>query len=83
MIFGQVFCISFFTQLFTFNFFVYLWGEPKIKIAMSKKVTKEDCVDAINYLWGSGATMQMSSDQQYYTEILLKKVAHYYNIELG
>ena len=50
---------------------------------MSKRVTKEDCIDAINYLWGSGATMQMSRDQQHYTEILLKKVAHYYNIKLG
>lgn len=50
---------------------------------MSKRVTKEECMDAINYLWGSGATMQMSRDQQHYTEILLKKVAWYYNIELG
>jgi len=50
---------------------------------MLNQVSKKECMEAINYLWGTGATMQMSSDQQYYTEILLKKVANQYNIELG
>jgi len=50
---------------------------------MLNQVSKKECMEAINYLWGSGATMQMSSDQQYYTEILLKRVANAYSIELG
>ena len=50
---------------------------------MINQVSKKECMEAINYLWGTGATMQMTSDQQYYTEILLKKVANAYSIELG
>lgn len=58
-------------------------GITKKKNAMVNQVTKDECIEAINYLWGTGATMQMSSDQQYYTEILLKRVANAYSIELG
>jgi hypothetical protein len=58
-------------------------GITKKKNAMINQVTKDECIEAINYLWGTGATMQMSSDQQYYTEILLKRVANAYSIELG
>ena len=49
---------------------------------MKNKVTKKECIDAINYLWGSGYTLEMTSDKKYYTEILLKKVANIYGIEL-
>tara|TARA_R100001443_G_scaffold88479_1_gene94944 strand:+ start:60 stop:230 length:171 start_codon:yes stop_codon:yes gene_type:complete len=49
---------------------------------MLNKVTKEECMKAIEYLFIMGYTMEMSSDKRYYTEILLKKVANDYNIEL-
>ncbi len=50
---------------------------------MLTKVTKKQCLDAIEYLWGMGYTLEMTSDKKYYTEILLKKVANLYNIKLG
>ena len=50
---------------------------------MINKVTKKECLEAINYLWEMGYTMEMNSDKRYYTEILLKKVANAYNIKLG
>ena len=49
---------------------------------MKNKVTKKECMDAINYLWTSGKTLEMTSDNKLYTEILLKKVANVYGIEL-
>ncbi len=49
---------------------------------MINKVTKEECMDAIQYLWGMGMTIEMTSDKKYYTEILLKKVANVYKIKL-
>ena len=49
---------------------------------MKNKVTKKECMKAINYLWTSGKTLEMTSDKKLYTEILLKKVANIYGIEL-
>jgi len=49
---------------------------------MLNKVTKKECMDAIEYLFTMGYTLEMTSDKKYYTEILLKKVANDYNIEL-
>ena len=49
---------------------------------MKNKVTKKECMEAINYLWASGYTLEMTSEKRYYTEILLKKVANIYGIEL-
>ena len=46
------------------------------------KVSKEDCLEAIEYLFVQGYTQEMTKDKRYYTEILLKKVANDYNIEL-
>jgi len=46
------------------------------------KVTKKQCLDAIEYLFTMGFTLEMTSDKKYYTEILLKKVANDYGIEL-
>ena len=46
------------------------------------KVSKDECLKAIDYLFTSGFTMEMTSDKRYFTEILLKKVANDYNIEL-
>ena len=47
------------------------------------KVTKEECMDAINHFctlgingWGE------DNDDAFYTEILLKKVCNDYNVEL-
>ncbi len=49
---------------------------------MINQVTKKDCMEAIDYLWGMGMTQEMSSDKQHYTEILLKRVCNIYNIKL-
>lgn len=50
---------------------------------MINQVTKKDCMEAIDYLWGMGMTVEMTSDKRHYTEILLKKVANIYNIKLS
>jgi hypothetical protein len=50
---------------------------------MNTKVTKQEVIDAITYLWGTGATLQMRSDDQQYTEILIKFAANRTGIELG
>ena len=49
---------------------------------MLNKVSKQDCMDAIEYLWEEGFAEDMTSDQTYYTMVLLKKVANFYNIKL-
>tara|TARA_B100001250_G_scaffold395747_1_gene400984 strand:+ start:373 stop:555 length:183 start_codon:yes stop_codon:yes gene_type:complete len=46
------------------------------------KVSKQDCLQAIEYLFVQGYTQEMTSDKRYFTEILLKKVANDYNIKL-
>ena len=46
------------------------------------KVSKDECMEAIDYLFTAGYTKEMTTDKRYYTEILLKKVANDYNIEL-
>lgn len=50
---------------------------------MINKVSKKECIDAIEYLWKMGMTQKMTSDKQHYTEILLKKVANIYKIKLA
>ena len=49
---------------------------------MINKVTKKECLDALQYLWSMGMTVEMTSDKRHYTEILCKKVANIYNIRL-
>tara|TARA_R110002012_G_scaffold228819_1_gene401331 strand:+ start:488 stop:664 length:177 start_codon:yes stop_codon:yes gene_type:complete len=46
------------------------------------KVSKAECMDAIDFLFTSGYSTEMTSDKRYYTEILLKKVANDYNMKL-
>jgi hypothetical protein len=46
------------------------------------KVSKKECLQAIDYLFTMGYIEEMTSDKRYYTEILLKKVANDYNIKL-
>jgi hypothetical protein len=50
---------------------------------MKNKVTKEECIEAINYLYVMGLVEEMTTDKKYYVEILLKKVANDYNLKLG
>ena len=50
---------------------------------MINKVTKKDCMDAIEYLHIKGMVEEMTSDKKYYTEILLKRVGNIYNLNLG
>jgi len=47
------------------------------------KVSKKDVMDAIDYLHMHGYVEEMTSDKKYYVEILLKKVANDYRIDLG
>ena len=49
---------------------------------MLNKVTKKECMDAIEYLFTEGFIHEMGSDKKYYTTILIKKVANVYGIEL-
>ena len=42
------------------------------------KVTKKECLDAIEYLFTHGFSLEMDRDKRHYTEILLKKVANDY-----
>ena len=47
------------------------------------KVTKEECMDAIQYLFVEGFVEEMTSDKKHYTKILLNKVANGYKIKLN
>ena len=49
---------------------------------MINKVTKSECMDAIEYLFTEGFVDEMGSDKKHYTTILLKKVANDYKIKL-
>lgn len=62
---------------------LYIFAIQLTQNKMINKVTKEEVLDAIQYLHTEGFVEEMSSDKQYYTEILLKKVANIYNINLG
>jgi hypothetical protein len=46
------------------------------------KVTKKECIEAIDYLHREGFVEEMTRDKKHYVEILLKKVANNYNIKL-
>tara|TARA_R100000234_G_scaffold17132_2_gene9381 strand:- start:5682 stop:5849 length:168 start_codon:yes stop_codon:yes gene_type:complete len=49
---------------------------------MKSKVTKKQCLDAIEYLFTMGFIDEMNYDQRHYTRILLEKVSSDYKIEL-
>ena len=49
---------------------------------MINEVTKEECLDAIDFLHTQGFIDQIRNDEKYCVEILLKKVANDYNIKL-
>ena len=46
------------------------------------KVSKDDCLEAIEYLFCQAFVNDMTGDQRYYTKIILKKVANNYNMKL-
>ena len=46
------------------------------------KVTKKECIEAIEYLFCQGFIDEMTHDKKYYTKILLKQVANDLKIEL-
>ena len=46
------------------------------------KVTKAECMDAIEYLFVERFLDEMTSDKRHYTTILLKKVADVYKLNL-
>ena len=50
---------------------------------MINKVTKQECIEAIEYLHIEGFVEEMTSDKKYYVEILLKKVANEYKLKLN
>ena len=53
-----------------------------LEVVMSSKVTKKECMDAIDYFFTEGFIDELTSDKKYYTMILLNKVASDYNIKL-
>ncbi len=46
------------------------------------KVSKDECLEAIDFLFVECYLNNMNSDERYYTKILLKKVANNYQIKL-
>ena len=50
---------------------------------MSTKVIRAEVMDALQYLYGTGATEQMRTDEKHYTEILIKFAANRMGIDLG
>tara|TARA_Y100001973_G_scaffold98310_1_gene155709 strand:- start:6817 stop:7002 length:186 start_codon:yes stop_codon:yes gene_type:complete len=46
------------------------------------KVTRNECKEAIDYLFVEASINNMNSDERHYTKILLKKVANDYQIKL-
>ena len=46
------------------------------------RTTKEECMEAIEYLFVEGFIEEMTSDKKHYTKILLKKVASIYKLNL-
>ena len=53
-----------------------------LEVVMSSKVTKKECMDAIDYFFIEGFIDEMTSDKKYYTKILINKVARGYNQNL-
>ena len=56
-----------------------------MKGIMSKqinKVSREDCIEAIEFLFVQGYVNEMTSDKKYYVSKLLNKVANDYQIKL-
>ena len=49
---------------------------------MINKVSKKECLDAIDYFWSNGYIQELTTDRKYYLTILLKKVANTYKIKL-
>ena len=47
------------------------------------KVTKEECMDAMQYFVVEGFIDELTSDKKHYTKILLNKVANDYKIKLN
>ena len=47
------------------------------------KVTKAECLDAIEYLFTEGFVDEMGTDKKHYVRILLEKVAHDYKLVLA
>ena len=47
------------------------------------KVTKKECMEAIDYLFVEGFIDEMTTDKKHYTRILLNKVANDYKIQLN
>ena len=50
---------------------------------MINNVTKEECLDAIEYLFVQGFVDEMTTDKKWATKILLNKVANDYKIKLN
>ena len=57
-------------------------GNNMEKNTQLNKVTKKECIDAIDYLFVNGFIDDMTSDKKHYTTILLKKVANIYKKKL-
>ena len=47
------------------------------------KVSKKEVMEAIEYLHVQGFVEEMTTDKKHYVEILLKKIANDYKINLG
>lgn len=50
---------------------------------MNTKVSRVEVMEALQYLYGTGATEQMRTDEKHYTEILIKFAANRIGVDLG
>ena len=50
---------------------------------MNTKVSRDEVMEALQYLYGTGATEQMRTDEKHYTEILIKFAANRIGVDLG
>lgn len=49
---------------------------------MINNITKNECMEAINYFFVEGFMEDLKTDQKYYLKFLLNKVANDYKIKL-
>ena len=57
-------------------------NKPQPKKPTQHSVTEEEALDAIYYFWQTNALEDINTEDRYYIEILLRKVANDYNILL-
>ena len=61
---------------------MFITAKVDISPLKTPKVTRKECLEAIEYFFTQGFIDEMTSDKKYYTKILINKVARGYNQNL-